>query len=300
MATGSISVFAPAKINLHLHVTGRRDDGYHLIDSLVVFADIGDKILIEPSDQFSFQINGQFAPSFIAMDRDDSEQSTNLAVRAARLLAKAQDRDLNYRITLTKNLPLAAGIGGGSSDAAAVLWGLMRLWDIDHKKSPWLHDLTLKLGADVPSCLRCAPVRMQGIGDRLTYFPGLPEIFMILIHPGKNCPTAEIFKRFSGPIRGDISIPQTLQKAEDLISFIKDQHNDLTPAAIEIVPEIAEMISALEQQENCLISRMSGSGASVFGLFKTMEDAQNAAEHIALSRPGWWVRTGTINRPIRY
>lgn len=295
-----LSIFAPAKINLYLHVTGKQDNGYHLLDSLAVFADIGDKITIEPSYEFAFQVNGPYAPAFTAQDRDASRNSGNLVVRAAWALADQLGKDLPFRITLTKNLPLAAGIGGGSSDAAAVLWGLMNLWNVSMNSCPWLPDLMRKLGADVPACLRCLAVRMTGIGDILDPVPNLPEIPVVLVNPGRHCPTPDVFRKFIGPMRMVKPWPDNLASPQGLIDFLKDQDNDLTPAACEIVPEIAEAIGLLRAQDGCAISRMSGSGATVCGLFETMDEAEYAIAAIANARSGWWVRGGTINSPQRY
>jgi 4-diphosphocytidyl-2-C-methyl-D-erythritol kinase len=298
--TRPLTVFAPAKINLYLHVTGKRDDGYHTLDSLAVFADIGDRITFEAARDFSFQINGPYAKAFSSRDRDDSASSTNLAVRAAYALAKQTGQDLTFRMTLTKNLPLAAGIGGGSSDAAAVLWGLMNHWGISMTASPWLPGMMMELGADVPACLRCLPVRMSGVGDILEAIPNLAEIPVVLINPGKHCPTADVFRRFIGPMRAEMQMPNDLHTSDGLIAFLKTRNNDLTNAASEIVPEIRQCLNILAQQKNCALARMSGSGATVFGLFDLAEDAQDAAEAITRAFPEWWVRTGTINAPERY
>lgn len=295
-----LTVFAPAKINLYLHVTGRQDDGYHLLDSLAVFADIGDKISIEPADDFSFHITGPYASAFTARDRDDSPMSTNLAMRAAWMLSDQIEQDLSFRITLHKNLPLAAGIGGGSSDAAAVLWGLMTMWNVSMTDSTWLPALMRNIGADVPACLRCLPVRMSGVGDILDPVEGLPEIPVVLVNPGKHCPTPEVFRRFIGPMRMAAPLPADLTSPQSLIDFLQDQENDLTHAACEIVPEIAGAVNTLSAQKGCALSRMSGSGATVFGLFETMDQAENAVAAIANTQPKWWVRGGTINSPQRY
>lgn len=300
MASRSTTIFAPAKINLYLHVTGRREDGYHDLDSLAVFADIGDRLTIAPSaNGFDLAIEGPYAAAFSAQDRDSSPASSNLVTRAAWALARAAGRTPDVRITLTKNLPLAAGIGGGSADAAATLWGLMDLWQIPIS-APFLPPLMRALGADVPACLRCASVRIAGIGDILEHIPDLPEIPVVLANPGKHCATPEAFRRFIGPMRGEARLPDDLSTPESLISFLRSCENDLTPAAMEIVPEIGACIAALAEEKDCLLSRMSGSGATVYGLFSGMEEAQRAAEAITLSHPRWWVRVGTINSPERY
>lgn len=298
--TRPLSVFAPAKINLYLHITGRQDNGYHRLDSLAVFADIGDKITLEAAEDFSFQITGPYAAAFTAQDRDATRNSGNLAVRAAWALADQLGKDLPFRMTLTKNLPLAAGIGGGSSDAAAVLWALMNLWHVSMTASLFLPGLMRGIGADVPACLRCLPVRMTGIGDILDSVPGLPEIPVVLLNPGKHCPTPDVFRRFSGPMHMTSPMPADLTAPESLIDYLKKQGNDLTPAACGIVPEIGEAVSLLSAQQGCDLARMSGSGATIFGLFESMDDAENAVAAIANAKPGWWVRGGTINSPQRY
>lgn len=293
------SLFAPAKINLYLHVTQKRGDGYHNLDSLAVFADVGDRVHIESAGAFQLIINGPYAHAFGAQEQDSSPASVNLVVRAARALAGCTGQSLDLRITLTKNLPLASGLGGGSADAAAVLWGLMGKWKIP-LSTAFLPDLMRSLGADVPACLRCAPVRISGIGDILGHIPDLPEIPVVLVNPGRHCPTPEVFRRFIGPMRGEIKYPDRITDPDLFIDFIAAQENDLTPAALEIVPEINDVLKTLRGMHGCRLARMSGSGASVFGLFLNADNATNAAEKLVLAQPRWWVRTGTINSPERY
>ncbi len=294
-----VTVFAPAKINLYLHIVRRREDGYHDLDSLAGFADIGDRLTIEPANDFSLQINGHYAGAFTAQDRDSGLQSTNLVTRVAQGMATAARQELRLRVILTKNLPLAAGLGGGSADAAAMAWGLMNIWNLP-LSTPWLPDMLADLGADIPACLRCAPVQMSGIGDVLDLVPNLPEIPLVLVNPGKHCPTPEIFKRFLGPMRGEVTLPDDLSDPQTLIEFLHQQDNDLTPAAREVVPEIGTVMNALTALPGCQLARMSGSGATVFGLFDSPDDAAQAAEDITMKNPHWWVRTGTLNSPERY
>lgn len=298
MANGK-TLFAPAKINLYLHIMQRRDDGYHDLDSLAVFADIGDKIHLEPANNFQLLINGPYANAFSAQEREPSLTSQNLVTRAVRALAEHTGNKPNIRITLTKNLPLASGLGGGSADAAAIIWGLMGVWDIPLSTN-FLPDLMRNIGADIPACLRCAPVRMRGRGDILEHIQDLPEIPVVLINPGKRCPTADVFDRFTGPMRGEIKYPSDITDATVFLEFLKAQDNDLTPAAYTIAPEIDAVIKTLCASKGCDLARMSGSGASVFGLFTNKDDALAATEAITLAQPHWWVRTGTINSPERY
>jgi 4-diphosphocytidyl-2-C-methyl-D-erythritol kinase len=299
MAEHNTSIFAPAKINLYLHVTGKRADGYHDLDSLVVFADIGDQIRIDPAKEFSLRIIGPYASAFSAQDRDSSPASGNLIARAAYAMAEITGRNPHFMVTLTKNLPLAAGVGGGSADAAAMIWGLMDQWNIPIS-APFLPDMMRNIGADIPACLRCSAVRMSGTGDVLEHIPDLPEIPVVLVNPGKHCPTPSVFKTFIGPMRGDVVYPPLLPERDAFIDFINAQENDLTPSAMEIVPDIRQVIDVLRDTKGCRVARMTGSGASVFGLFPNRMDAQQAAERITLDYPRWWVRTGTINSPERY
>lgn len=294
-------VFAPAKINLFLHVTGRRDDGYHMLDSLVAFADIGDKLDIKPSSSFSFNIKGPFAGSFSAKDKDASPDSGNLVVRAAWELSRLARRDLDCRITLHKFLPLASGIGGGSSDAAAVLWGLMELWGISVKSAaPYMDDLMNGLGADVPVCMECRPAMIRGVSEVVPVNGGLPEMPVLLVNPVRSCGTKSVFMHHNGVFRDIVDLPDDLSDRQTFLEFLQAQENDLTDAAIRYVPEIETVLELLSEQDGCLLSRMSGSGATCFGLFESEEQVMAAAEHIMLAHPQWWVRGGTLNRPVRY
>ena len=303
MASHSLNIFSPAKINLYLHITGRLDNGYHTLDSLAGFVDIGDHLTIVPSDNFNFKIDGPFAGSFHAKEMDSSPSSSNIAVKAAWDLSRAVQKVLNVDITLTKNLPLSSGIGGGSANAAAVVWGLLDFWDIPPRSmigGDTIEELTLKLGADVPVCFQCEPARMRGIGEVLDPAPMMEEISIILIHPGKPCNTAQIFSHYLGEFRDQISLPHDLRDFDDFILFLQNQNNDLYAPACAVVPGIKNVISALNGYKGCAIARMSGSGSTCFGLFKDETDAQAAAQDIAEHNPDWWVQCGFLNRPKRY
>lgn len=292
----TITVLAPAKINLYLHLTGRRADGYHLLDSLVVFADCGDKIRLKDSSGFAFSIDGPFARAFKAPEADAGPDSKNLVVRAARMLAAHLGQALDVDIRLTKNLPLAAGLGGGSSDAATVIWALLEWWGISRQAVPDIDDLLLSLGADVPACMACQPVRMRGIGEQIEAVDALPELPAVLVNPGKYCPTAEVFARFDGAF----SQEAPHDRDDDLMAFLKAQRNDLQAAAQQVVPEITTALQELEDQAGCLLPRMSGSGATCFGVFGDELAALDAAEAILRDHPSWWVRACTLNRTQRY
>ncbi len=290
---------APAKINLYLHLTGKRGDGYHLLDSLVGFANIADQLIIEPAPRFSFSVQGPYARSFSAKDLDPSINSHNLVVRAAKALAQETGNRPDFKITLTKNIPLESGLGGGSSDAATCLWALMKAWNIPHN-APFLDGLMLKLGADVPVCLKCQPTFMRGIGETLSPAGEIPEIPVLLIWPGKGHSTQTVFKQYASPFTPPIEQPNSFKETKDLINFLQTTENDLYAPACCLTPEISEMMALINEQNNVLLSRMSGSGTSAYALFEDEEQALNAAENILRTKPHWWVKTGWLNRPGRY
>lgn len=294
----TLNVFAPAKINLYLHITGRRKDGYHTLDSLVAFADIGDTLEIKPSDDFSFRVKGPFADAFLTSERDSSPDSSNLVVRAVWALAGALKKDPHVAVTLTKNLPLASGMGGGSSDAAAVIWGLLEWWGV--KPPAILPELLLSLGADVPVCFSCRPVQMKGIGEVLHDAPVLPEIPVLLVHPMKFCPTHEVFFGFDQPFSNALTLPESWDTPGALYKFLEEQRNDLEIPAASVVPETAQALDLLRKQDGCRLARMTGSGATCFGLFTDELAVLDAAEYILSVHPDWWVRGGMLNRPQRY
>ena len=297
--TKALTVFAPAKINLYLHVTGRRGDGYHLLDSLVAFADIGDRLSFAPANDFLFDIQGPYAAAFPAGERDASPRSSNLAVRAVWALSGAVQRPPQVRMMLTKNLPLASGLGGGSADAAAELWGLLEWWGIDAASVPGFDGLMRGLGADVPACLSCGPQWVTGTGENLAPAE-LPEMPVVLVNPGRLCRTADVFAGFGGDFGAAAEKPAVLDDAGGVIAFLAAQDNMLTRAAVKLVPEISSAQASLEKQPGCRLARMSGSGATCFGLFDDEGAAIAAAENIMTQNPRWWVRAGTLNRPERY
>jgi 4-diphosphocytidyl-2-C-methyl-D-erythritol kinase len=281
--------FAPAKINLYLHVTGRRADGYHLLDSLVAFADIGDTLEISPAEEFSFSVRGPFAAAFTPEERAGSR---NLAARAALTLAQAMGREPRFALSLTKNLPLAAGMGGGSADAAAAIRAVLAFWKTDADSLKELPALLLSLGADVPACLRGAPARMEGVGDILRAVPAIPALPLVLVNPGTPCPTPDVFRAFEGPFSAPVSYPAAWKDAADFRAFLAAQRNDLTQAAVKIAPATEDALAALRAQKSCRLARMTGSGATCFGLFESAQAAQDAATAIAGLQPGWWVKAG--------
>ena len=277
-----LSINAPAKINLYLHITGIRDDGYHLLDSLVVFASVHDIIMIEPANTLILINQGPFGKDLPITD-------DNLVMRTAKKLQKLIGINDGAKITITKNLPIASGVGGGSADAAAAIKGLFRHWGIP----PSLHDLSslaLGLGADVPICLFGQAAFMGGIGEQINPVYALPEAPMVLVNPRVGVSTPAIFKArkagFSIANRFD-TIPTTLHDLIDLL--IENRGNDLTEPAIQIVPIISDILHQIKMTPGCQLARMSGSGATCFGFYHTQYEANEAAELIRNSHPEWWV-----------
>jgi 4-diphosphocytidyl-2-C-methyl-D-erythritol kinase len=275
---------AHAKVNLALHVTGQRDDGYHLLDSLVVFTEYGDQITISENEKALslvwLEIDGPFAKGLDA-------GANNLVNRAALALAykimETSPKPVPVKITLTKNLPVASGIGGGSADAAATLLALKEFWVTD----TGLDDIALKLGADVPMCLASKPLRARGIGDEISSLKMNTALDMLLVNPNVEVSTPAIFQkletRHNPPILNtDISV--------DALSLTR---NDLQVPAIAMEPEIQTVLQALEQTDS-LFARMSGSGATCFALYETATQARLAEAQIKKQHPEWWcVATST-------
>ncbi|MFK7836408.1 MAG: 4-(cytidine 5'-diphospho)-2-C-methyl-D-erythritol kinase [Sulfitobacter sp.] len=258
--------FAPAKINLTLHITGQRADGYHLLDSIAVFADIGDLLTFAPSSQTDITVTGAFAAGVPTDHRNLVWQAATLARQTA-------------RITLEKNLPHGAGIGGGSSDAAAVL----RHFDMPQG--------ALELGADVPVCLTPQAQRMRGIGDQLEVLPALPPLFAVLVNPQIHVPTPDVFRALAH--KENAPMPAVLpawNTTGACIEWLATMRNDLEPPAIATAPQIAEVLTAINSCKGAALARMSGSGATCFGLFEAHAEAAAAADALAQDYPQWWVR----------
>lgn len=277
---------AAAKLNLDLLVTGKTPDGYHELDSLVVFADFGDRLTVEPAEELELVLSGPFAGSL-------EGEPDNLVLKAARRLAAAAGVAASVRITLEKNLPVASGIGGGSADAAAALRGLARLWGIDWPDHQ-LRELGLGLGADVPVCLYGRPARLRGIGERLDPIRGLPDLPLVLVNPGVAVATSAVFKAFELPTMAFRR--QVLPAHPSLARFavwLDASRNELEPAALSLAPAIGTVLDRLRSLEDCLVARMSGSGATCFGLFADDAKAAVAAATISATEPGWWCRACT-------
>jgi len=257
-----MSELARAKVNLSLHITGKRADGYHLLDSIVVFPDYGDLLRRNAG---GLSISGPFGPG-LSLEK-------NLVCDAAALLGCAPN------IHLEKNLPIASGIGGGSADAAAAL-RLLAKEDVPDG---------LSLGADVPACVISKPLRMQGIGEQLSLLPQLPEYAIVLVNNGEPVSTAAVFAALDATDNPPgMALPRGLNTAE-FFSFIASLRNDMQPAALKISQGISEVLASLKSQPSCALARMSGSGGTCFGLFETLAEAERAAEDIRRRQSDWWV-----------
>jgi len=282
-----IQEHALAKINLNLHVTGRRDNGYHSLQSLVVFASVHDTIEVHAAQTVSLTITGPFAGGL-------SAGPENLVLKAAFALQTTTDCRLGATIHLQKNLPIASGIGGGSADAAATIKALCRLWQL----SPPRHiidKLALSLGADVPVCMAGTAQIMDGIGEQLTPAPLFPKIPAVLVNPGVPVSTPEVFQARKGDYSEPFIFTDKKLGFDQLVTTLKQTHNDLMTPALQLHPKINNVIDELYQFSGSVLARMSGSGATCFALFDTPTHAEKAAETLHKTRPEWWSTATTFN-----
>jgi 4-diphosphocytidyl-2-C-methyl-D-erythritol kinase len=276
------ALLAPAKINLYLHVLGKRGDGLHALDSLVGFVELADRIGVRRARGISLAANGPFATELPA-------PAENIAVRAAELLRGAAGVDVGARISIEKNLPVAAGIGGGSADAAAVLRALNALWGLGFDL-PHLAKIGAALGADVPVCLAGRVAYIAGAGERVRPAAGLPAAPILLLNPGVKLPTREVFALVRGPFAPRSGEPVWQGGGiAGLARALAAGRNDLTAPALALVPAIGAALQSLARRPGCLVARMSGSGATCFGLFASAQALRAAAAEIKLEQPGWWV-----------
>lgn len=268
---------ASAKINLFLHVGVRRADGFHPLQSLAVFTDLGDALAIEPASDPSLKIDGPFATGL------DGE-GDNLVLRAARALGSQ-----GAKLTLTKNLPVASGIGGGSADAAAALRGLNALWNGD-KDSTALCEIAAALGSDIPVCVLSTPSFMEGRGEILRAPDSMPRLPMLLVNPRVAVPTRDVFAALKDRSGADMSLPRgRFRDTADLLRFLETTRNDLEAPALQIQPVIGDVLTAIAALPGALLTRMSGSGATCFGIFADDACCARAAQTLKEAAPGWWV-----------
>jgi 4-diphosphocytidyl-2-C-methyl-D-erythritol kinase len=289
----TISVFAPAKINLSLRVGPPGPDSRHPLDSLVAFTNAcGDRMELLHGDRLDLQIIGPFAQG-LSTDED------NLVLRAARLLQDEAQNKQGARIILTKNLPIASGIGGGSADAAAALIGLNQLWGIGANIEK-LQRLGAALGADVPACLLGAALRMTGTGEATEAVPPLPKLGIVLVNPLVPCPTGSVYQKYDqiGAFADARLEPlPSLSSTDLLLDYLHATPNDLEAPAIALVPQIGSILAAIGATKDVLLTRMSGSGATCFGLYANVDDAKTAADSLrkALASSPVWVEADEIN-----
>lgn len=279
MAT--IKASAPAKVNLTLHVTGQQDDGYHLLDSLVVFAGVTDQLSASVAPDMRISVSGPFSPG-VPTDH------TNLMMRAAEALRTTRGVTVGAALTLEKHLPHAAGIGSGSSDAAATLSMLAELWGV--APLPATAPEVVALGADVPVCVGAPrPVRMSGIGDVLSPVATLPDCALVLVRPPVDVPTGAVFQGLATKQGGPMAqLPEGLD-FDAFARWLTAQRNDLQAPAEAIAPEITEAIAKLNALPAVSVAGMSGSGATCFALVKDMATARHVARIVQVAEMGWWV-----------
>lgn len=283
-----LSAFAPAKVNLFLHVGGPDTEGYHPISSLMVFADVGDQVAIQPSDAPAFETSGPFGGA-IPADGD------NLVVRAARAFhARLGGPVPPYRLILDKRLPIAAGLGGGSSDAGAAL-KLLRDALAPDLSDHDLEPLAASLGADGAACLRAVALMAEGRGEILSPAPKLPELNAVLVNPGVPSPTGAVYRAYDAAVHSDGArrpfLPSDLESAGEVAAWLTvATRNDLETPAVSLAPRIGEVLDVLREEPESLLVRMSGSGATCFALCAGDIEAETLAERLEAMRPDWWVR----------
>lgn len=276
---GSFS--APAKINLALHVVGRREDGYHLIETLAVFTRFGDRIGIAPAERDELHVTGPYGHNIPTDGR-------NLVLRARDAFRVAFQDGVGtpLAITLEKNLPPSSGIGGGSSDAAATLRALARHHDTAVPDES-LSATAARLGADLPMCLAARPLIARGIGERIEILRAFPPLPMVLVNPGAEVSTPSVFRALSTPANAPLPSPPPADP-KALLAWLEQTGNDLEKPARGVAPAISDVLQSL-RDAGASFARMSGSGATCFGLFETMDAADNGAGHIRRRQPGWFV-----------
>lgn len=284
-------ILANAKINLFLHVGARERNGLHLIDSLMVFADqnVSDYIELVPAKEFKLEITGEFS-SNLGLPED------NLVTRAFHRLQRLTDANLNYHVKLTKRIPVSAGLGGGSADAGAILRQFGSKLNLTDEK---LMGIARSLGSDVPACFYNAPIFIGGQGEKVRLLKNFPRLSTVLVNCRRPCPTVRVFESFDQTGRSDKSgselVPDGFEDSTALIQWLIDNTtNDLETEAVKVVPEISEVLKTLQSFSSIRLVRVSGSGATCFGLCDDFESAQKVVSVIAECRPNWWVKAAHL------
>jgi len=277
----SVRVFAPAKINLFLHVGEKRSDGFHALQSLTVFVhDVGDELVFRAASTLELTITGPHG-AHLSADND------NLVLKAARALHANRGAE----IVLTKNLPVASGIGGGSADAAATLRGLMHLWNLNADEVQLL-DIAAALGSDVPVCVKSEPAWMEGRGEILTPAAPMPDMPIVLVNPRVEVQTGKVFAALNMRRGAGMVLPSGFPDSDALLDFLAQTGNDLEMPARTLAPVIGDVLDALSGMPGARLARMSGSGATCFALFESGEHARYAMRALRNGHPGWWVEAG--------
>ena len=282
-----LNLFASAKVNLALHIIGRRSDGYHILDSLVVFPNISDELTFENSKSTSLEICGPYMDGLI------NQKQTNIILSTVDKLSQAQQiTNQGIAIQLTKNLPISSGIGGGSSNAAATLLALNQIWQCNLGNKE-LTRIAILIGADVAVCLTKKPSRIQGIGDKITKLSNFPSGAIVLANPNIPVSTPKVFANLNNFENSNLpKIPDNFSNFTNLVNWLSETQNDLEPTAIYLEPTIETVKTELQNLKNCEFARMSGSGATCFGLFRNFEDAKHASKTLKEKFPNWWVNVG--------
>ncbi len=284
---------APAKINLFLHVTARRPDGYHALQSLVVFSDFGDRLELEPARAFELVRTGPYATAL--PDSPDED----LTARAIAGLAQLCQRRPDFKITLDKHIPVAAGLGGGSADAAAAIRLACREWGVD-PADPRVHKLAAHLGADVLMCLLSQPAWIAGVGEQVTPVSDCATLDLLLVNPRVPLSTAQVFGAYA-PVDAarDNLAHVDLGTPAPLLAFLEQQHNDLAVPAQDLCPVISDVLDGLAQSGGCRLARMSGSGPTCFAIFEDEDSCKRAAGELSTRHPGWWVQATRTRHTVR-
>ena len=279
MHSVKLQALSRVKVNLYLHIIGKRADGYHNLDSLVAFPEIGDEILVSPSNSINLKITGK--------SKKELNEKENLILKAIKLL---KNRKMGADIHLIKDTPISAGLGGGSSNAAVSLKLLSKLWNVP---LPSINELVL-LGADIPVCMDWRLQRMQGIGEKNSFVVSPGSLWIVLLNNGDRVPTSTVFQSVTqNEFSGLVNIPR-LNEKNIFINFLKSTSNDLEKAAIRNFPSINDLINSLNLTSGCLVARMSGSGSTCFGLYEKKDEAEKAKKHLLNKFPNAWIKVAKI------
>lgn len=275
-------MLAKAKLNLMLQVTAKRADGYHLLQSLVMFARFGDEVSLSPADDFSLSVTGHLAHEL-------PDTKNNLITRAAHALAAAHGITPHGRITLEKNLPIGAGMGGGSSDAAATLMLLSEYWGCSIPPA-----LAPSLGSDIAACLHAKPCWMEGVGETITPLSLPFDVPVLLVNPRRHVATPQVYQSLPAIYDAPMALPDSFASLSELLAFLRTTRNALEPVAIGLEPVITDVLQALTALPQCGLARMSGSGATCFGIFPDDTACQTAQSALAKTHPNWWIQATTL------